>query len=157
MKQNVKIAFDQIIDAHGQLHAYARRDQRFRCECFHERSKEATSHCNNCLGSTHPISIEWIKARHKQGQLPVSLPDAYRTSDAGNWKYEAHVYYVKSEANPVVGDYVLDVLTHNHQKSISRKMLISMVDPKMLGEDIIFYQVYTREIQKGDFDDLAIR
>lgn len=156
---NIREKFDAFIQKFGHEVLYVRRDIRFRCDCYVERSGEPKSSCERCMGSGYDVKVERIKARRTIMAVPESLVGLNLHTSRGTHTPKAYVYYISESVKPKDGDYLLEVewSQNNMPKRILQKHFISVAEPKQ-GSDgrNEFYQVYCKYQEKSGVDDTAL-
>jgi hypothetical protein len=148
-----------VLSEYGHDVVYIRRDTRFRCTCYSERSGESSNpNCPLCFGTAFRVSLEKVKTRRKISSVPETLIGLKNTQNTGNLSPTAFVYYFQYFTLPVEGDLILEVdWNGNIPAYIREKHLVSVADPKQgTGGQIEFYQVYCRYNPKGVSDDDAL-
>lgn len=152
---HIKQEFDTVINQYGHDVVYVKRDERFRCSCYSERSGGAKANCSKCFGTGFKISLKKIKTRRNQAAIPETMSGATSLESGGIIRSVHYVYYIKSEVTPSHRDLILEVEWKDSKISkIIEKHFVSSAQGKK-GEDglIQFYQVYTREMIAGDYDE----
>jgi hypothetical protein len=154
LRQDISRLFDQA--SHNIV--YVRRDLRFRCTCYSERSGEARSDCPICFGTSYHVKIEKHRARRHPNSVPLTLSGVNQETPAGNLIPKAYVYYLEHTAQATENDLILEVEWEGDiPKRIKEKYKISIADAKLgTGGRVEFYQVYTRLEYKGANDDAAL-
>jgi len=148
-------AFDALLHQYGRSVIYVKRNLQFRCSCYVERSGEATLNCYKCLGTGYVTELIKWNVRSRQGNIPLSMPNAFEFTSMGHFGNEAHIYYSAPSLTPAIGDYVLEVQWDKERPMrIMQKMIISFVDPKMFEQnELLFYQSYARKMVVNEGDD----
>lgn len=155
IRKQVKELFDQY--AHEIV--YIRRDEKFRCECYIERSGEPSPSCSKCFGTSYVVQIEKQRTRRNVASIPESMAGASNLQQTGNIAPSAFVYYFEYGVVPKVNDYLLEVIwdAKGVPRHVKEKHLISTVEPKFGYKGRTeFYQVYVRFDKKGVNDDKAL-
>lgn len=138
---------------------YIRRDTRFRCECYVERSGESSDHCPKCFGTGYKVSIEKVRTRRNIAAVPESLVGINQLQQYGKNAPKAYVYYLEYDKDPRDNDLILEVIwdTQGVPRYIKEKHLISVIEAKFGYKGRTeFFQVYCRYDQKGDHDDTTL-
>jgi hypothetical protein len=154
VRKRIKDLFDQY--SHDVV--YIRRDLRFRCECYVERSGEPSAKCPKCFGSGYVVKIQKLRAR-RNITTSTAFPSANQVEEAGRMSPKTYVYYFEHDAKPEANDLILEVIwdISGVPRYIKEKNLISAVEPKFgFKGRTEFYQVYCRFDQKGVSDDQAL-
>lgn len=156
---NIRKQIGDLFDTYSHDIVYVRRDIRFRCECYVERSGEPTTDCPKCFGTGFAVKIEKFRTRRKIASIPETLIGVNQGFEYGSLVPTAYVYYLENTAKPDADDLILEVVwdANGVPRKIKEKNVISAVDP-MLGYKgrVEFYQVYCRYDWKGDYDDSAL-
>jgi hypothetical protein len=156
---NVRKRIAQLFDQYSHNVVYIRRDTRFRCECFVERSGEPSPSCPKCFGTGNVVAIEPMRTRRQISSVPETLIGVNQLQAAGRLAPKAYVYYLEHDKKPQANDLILEVIwdTNGIPRYIKEKHLISAVEPKFGYKGRTeFYQVYARYDQKGANDDTAL-
>jgi hypothetical protein len=138
---------------------YVRRDLRFRCECYSERSGESRADCPRCFGTSYHVTIEKHRTRRHPNAVPLSLSGVNQLAPAGMLLPKAYIYYFEYQVNAQDSDLILEVEWDDQENpvSIKEKQMISLSEPKTGFEGRVeFYHVYTRMDMKGVNDDTAL-
>jgi len=149
----------KLFDQYAHNIVYIRRDERFRCECYVERSGEPLPHCFKCFGTGHIVQIERVRARRKIATVPETLIGVNQMHPAGTLAPKSYIYYFEHNIHPKVNDLILEVIwdVKGIPRYIKEKHLISTIEPKLGYKGRVeFYQVYCRYDQKGVNDDKAL-
>lgn len=144
---DIRKDFSNVLDKYGYDVIYVRRDKRFHCECFSERSGGlAQSDCPKCFGTGYVIGIEKVRTRRKISSVPESLVRARKNFEVGFIPSKAFVFYMEHDIHPAEGDLVLEVEWNDGIPiRIINKNVISIADPQYGDQGRIeFYQVYSR-------------
>ena len=148
-----------LLDEYSHNIVYIRRDTRFHCECFVERSGEPNPNCPKCFGTGYVVTVEKVRTRRKISSVPETLIGVNQLQQTGTIAPNSYTYYFEHDKNPVVDDLILEVIwdTQGVPRYIKDKYLISAINP-MLGYKgrVEFFQVYCRFDQKGAQDDAAL-
>lgn len=156
---DIRKRIKKLMDEYSHDLAYIRRDTRFRCTCYSERSGEASANCEQCFGTSYVVSIEKRRARRQIASVPESLIGVNKLQSAGRLSPTAYVYYFEHDLKPTVDDIILEVIWDKSgvPRHIKEKHLISAVVPQQgVKGRIEFYQVYARYDQKGAQDETAL-
>lgn len=156
---DVRNEISKLLDEYGHDIIYIRRDERFRCECYVERSGEPDPSCSKCFGTGNKVSIEKARTRRQISSVPETLIGVNKLQEAGKLAPKAYVYYLEHDVKPKENDYILEVIwdANGVPRYIKEKHLISAVDPKYGYKGRVeFYQVYARFDVKGDQDDTTL-
>lgn len=156
---NVRKRLAQFFDQYSHEIVYVRRDVRFRCECYIERSGEPSPDCGKCFGTGNVVQIEKVRTRRNISSVPETLIGVNQLSAAGRMSPKAYVYYLEHDIKPQTNDLILEVIwdVNGVPRYIKEKHLISAVEPKFGYKGRTeFYQVYARYDQKGAQDDSAL-
>jgi hypothetical protein len=156
---NIRKKLKKFFDEYSHNVIYVRRDERFRCVCYIERSGEPTPNCPICFGTSYVVQIEKKRTRRNISAIPETLIGANRLQQAGRIASTAYIYYFEHDVKPAINDLVLDVIwdINGVPRRIEQKHLISAVEPKLGYKGRVeFYQVYARYDQKGANDDNAL-
>lgn len=156
---DVRNEISKLLDEYGHDIIYIRRDERFRCECYVERSGEPDPNCSKCFGTGNKVSIEKARTRRQISSVPETLIGVNKLQEAGKLAPKAYVYYLEHDVKPKENDYILEVIwdANGVPRYIKEKHLISAVDPKYGYKGRVeFYQVYARFDVKGDQDDTTL-
>ncbi len=156
---NIRKSLDNILKKYGYDLIYIRRDKRFKCSCYSERSSgQTSSSCNKCFGTGYKVAIEKIRSRRKIAPLTESLVRAGRNYEIGNVSGTAFLYFIQHDVKPKKGDILLEVEWKNGVPfKIKEKHFISIADPKHgAGGRIEFYQVYVKYDTERPGDENAL-
>lgn len=156
---NVRKRIKDLFDQYSHDVVYIRRDQRFRCECYVERSGEPSPNCSKCFGTGYVVQIERQRTRRNIASVPETLIGVNQLQAAGRLTPKAYVYYLEHDVKPEANDLILEVIwdVNGVPRYIKEKHLISAVEPKFGYKGRTeFYQVYARYDQKGANDDAAL-
>jgi hypothetical protein len=156
---NVRKRISQLFDEYSHNVVYVRRDPRFRCECYVERSGEPSPSCSKCFGTGNVVTIERVRARRKVATIASSLPTANENAQAGNMTPTGYTYYFEYDVKPIANDLILEVIwdVNGVPRYIKEKYSISVAEPKFGYKGRVeFYQVYVQVDQKGANDDTAL-
>lgn len=156
---DIRKEFAKVLSQYGHKIIYVRRNTRFRCECYIERSGEANANCAKCFGTGYEVSIEKVLTRRKEASIPETLIGVNQLQPYGSFAPKAYTYYLDHLSSPSKSDLLLEVIWSEKEipLQIKEKLLISAVEPKLgLQGRIEFYQVYSRYDFKGDRDDTAL-
>lgn len=151
--------FDAVIEKFGHSIIYLRKDLKFRCECYVERSGEPNPTCDICMGTGYDIHVERFKVRRNVASIPETLIGIASLTQRGVQFPKAYVYYVSAFNEPKDGDYILEIKWDENMKplEITQRNLISAAEPKQGVEgQIAFYQVYCRYEEKRDKDEATL-
>ncbi|CDQ41817.1 hypothetical protein [Virgibacillus salexigens] len=135
-----------VLDKYGYDAIYIRRDKRFRCECYSERSGgQSRTDCPNCFGTGFVTNIEKVRTRRTISSVPESLVRARKNFEIGNLSAKAYVYYLEHDINPKEGDLLIEAEWKNGVPlSILEKNVISIADPQRGNKGRTeFYQIYS--------------
>lgn len=149
----------QVLQKYGHHVIYIRRDTRFHCHCYVERSGEPTADCPNCFGTGYEVSAERILVRRSIASIPETLAGANSINQAGRFSPKSYTYYFEHNFHPKESDLILEVVwdVNNIPRQVKEKMLVSASDPQLGYKGRIeFYQVACRYDVKGDSDDKAL-
>lgn len=144
---DVRQRISDLFDEYSHPVVYVRRDERFRCSCYVERSGEPSPDCPRCFGTGNVVQLEKIRTRRTISSVPETLIGVNKLQEAGKVSPTAYVYYLEFDIEPKDNDYILEVEWDDNQLPtiIKEKHLISAVEPiygyKGRTE---FYQVYAR-------------
>ena len=154
---DIQKSFDAVIEKYGHDVIYIRRDPRFKCKCYSERSGEADTDCKDCFGLGNPITLEKIRVRHVTETPAETKLELH--SDEGISVPVEYEYFVKKSDAPKNGDLIYEVEfdEKGNAKRVLEKSLISLARP-MRGTNgrIEFYQVYVKDRRKDRKDDQTI-
>lgn len=156
---DIREAFDSFIEKYGHDVIYVRRDLKFRCNCYVERSGEHQSICNKCLGTGYDVQIERVRVRRNIVTVPESLVGLQTHAQQGVFTPKAYVYYISEKIQPKDTDLILEVewSALKKPKRIIQRHVISVAEPKQGDQGRVeFYQVYCKYEGKGDSDDQTI-
>jgi hypothetical protein len=156
---NIRKEIAKLFDNYAHNVVYIRRDERFRCECYVERSGEPLPTCSKCFGTGYVVQIEKVRTRRKIATVPETLIGVNQLQQAGSMAPKSYVYYFEHDVKPKVNDLILEVIwdVNGIPRYIKEKHVISTVDPKLGYKGRIeFYQVYCRYHPKGVNDDKAL-
>lgn len=147
-----------LFDKYAHNIIFIRRDLRFHCECYVERSGESKADCPRCFGTGHQVRIEKHRTRRVINAIPETLSGAQASSGLGKITPKAYKYYLEHFVEPKDGDMILEVEWVNQMPArIIQKNLISVAEPKQGFEGRVeFYQVYCKYDPKGVNDDEAL-
>jgi hypothetical protein len=151
--------FKKLFDQYSHNVVYIRRDTRFRCDCYSERSGEARSDCPKCFGTSYVVLIEKQRTRRNIVSVPETNINVRRSTEFGILTPKAYTYYFEHHVNPSDGDLILEVEWDSNglPVRILQKHLISVAEPKFgLNGRVEFWQVYCKYDQKGVKDDEAL-
>lgn len=156
---DIRQDLENVLKQYGHDVIYIRRDKRFHCECYSERSGgQAYSDCPKCFGLGYVVTIEKVKTRRGISSVPESLVRARKVYEPGVESAKAYVYYVEYHVNPQEGDMILEVDWKNGiPVEIHEKNIISIADQKNGYQGRIeFYEVYSRFEPKRKSDQDAL-
>lgn len=156
---DVRKRISSLLDKYAHNIVYIRRDVRFRCECYVERSGEPMPSCDKCFGTGYVVQVEKARTRRNVSAVPETLIGMNQMLQAGTTIPKAYVYYFEHDIKPTESDLILEVIwdTNGVPRYIKEKHLISAVEPKYGYKGRTeFYQVYCRYDQKGVNDDNAL-
>lgn len=156
---NIRKKFKETLQKYGHHIVYIRRDERFRCSCYIERSGEATADCPLCFGTSFVVNVEKVLVRRTISSIPETLAGANQLNQAGLVSPKAYTYYFEYDIKPKKSDLILEVIwdTNGVPRYIKEKMLVSAVDEQLGYKGRVeFSQVYCRFDQKGEHDDKAL-
>lgn len=156
---NVRKRISDLFDQYSHNVVYIRRDDRFKCECFVERSGEPSPICSKCFGTGNVVHIEKMRTRRQISSVPETLIGVNQLQQTGRIAPKAYVYYLEHDMKPQANDLILEVIwdVNDVPRYIKEKHLISAVEPKFGYKGRTeFYQVYARYDQKGANDDTAL-
>lgn len=156
---DIRKRIKQLLDDYSHNIVYIRRNERFHCDCYVERSGESSKECPKCFGTGFEVTIEKHRTRRKIASVPETLIGVNQLQPIGTSAPKAYVYYFEHDVNPVEKDLILEVIWDNNgvPRYIKNKSLISASDPQLGYKGRTeFYQVYCRYDQKGDSDDQAL-
>lgn len=149
----------EFLDLYAHDIIYIRRDTRFRCECYVERSGETAPDCPKCFGTGYVVQIEKQRTRRNIGTVPESLVGINQLAQVGRFVPKAYVYYLEHNVKPEENDLILEVIwdINGVPRLIKEKHVISAAEQKLGYKGRVeFYQVYARYDQKGANDDKAL-
>lgn len=144
---DIRKELSKFLDDYGYPIIYVRRDLRFRCSCYSERSGESSNpNCPKCFGTSYAVQVERIRSRRSASQIPETKAGARNSGDGGEIHVSAYVYYMEYNIEPKTGDLIMEVEWNNNLPSkIKEKLEISIAEPKEGYQGRIeFYQVYCR-------------
>lgn len=156
---NIRKRVSGLLDEYSHNIVYVRRNKKFRCECYVERSGEPLRTCSKCFGTGYAVKINRYRTRRNISSVPETLIGINQLRPYGSIVPKAYVYYFEHEAKPKADDLILEVIWDKSgvPVHIKEKLLISAVEPKKGYKGRIeFYQVYCRYDQKGENDDNAL-
>lgn len=156
---NIRKKIKETLQKYGHYIVYIRRDERFRCSCYIERSGEATADCPLCFGTGFVVNVEKVLVRRTISSIPETLVGANQLNQAGLVSPKAYTYYFEHDMKPKKNDLILEVIwdTNGIPRYVKEKMLVSAVDEQLGYKGRVeFYQVYCRYDQKGVNDDKAL-
>jgi len=156
---NIRKQIKELFDTYAHNMVYIRRDERFRCTCYIERSGEPSPSCPKCFGTSYVVQIERQRTRRNLSSIPESMSRANDVQQAGIITPTTYVYYLEHDVKPKANDYILEVIwdVNGVPRHVKEKHLISGVEPKYGYKGRVeFYQVYVRYDQKGVNDDKAL-
>lgn len=148
-----------LLDEYGHDIIYIRRDTRFRCECYVERSGESSPECPLCYGTGYVVEIQKKRARRQVSTVPETLVGVNQTHKAGRFTPMTYTYYLEHFDEPKEEDLILEVIwdVSGVPRFIKEKLIISAAPPQFGYKGRVeFYQVYARYDQKGVHDDTAL-
>ena len=154
--RNIRADIAKLFDQYAHQIVYVRRNEKFRCDCYSERSRESTSPtCLKCLGTSYQINLEKHRVRRSATSLPETKIGSRKQSEVGNLQASGYVYYFEHYSEPKSGDLLFEVEWLNGvPKTIKEKFEVGLVEP-MKGNQgrVEFYQAYVRATQKGGDHD----
>lgn len=156
---DIRKRLKEFFDQYSHDIVYVRRDPRFKCYCFVERSGEPKADCDECFGTGNVVKVERMRGRRQISSVPETLVGVNQLQMAGRIAPTAYVYYLEHHTNPNENDLIMEVVwdTKGVPRLIKEKHLISAVDPKFGYKGRVeFYQVYARYDQKGANDDTTL-
>lgn len=156
---NIRQRIKELLEKYGHDIVYIRRDERFHCECYVERSGEADPNCPKCFGTGYEVSIEKQRTRRAIASVPETLIGVNQLQPIGSLAPKAYVYYFEHFVNPTENDLILEVIwdVNGIPRHIKNKYLISATDAQLgFKGRTEFHQIYCRFDQKGDNDDQAL-
>ncbi|MBR2246176.1 MAG: hypothetical protein IJ880_03990 [Bacilli bacterium] len=156
---DIRRDISEILKKYGHEAIYIRRNKKFRCDCYSERSGgQSYDNCPKCFGTGYAVTIEKIRTRRQISSVPESLVRARKQYEHGYVAANAYVYYLEQQANPKDGDLILEVDWRNGVPvSVNEKNIISVGDPlRGSGGRIEFYKVYSRFEPTRKSDNNAI-
>jgi hypothetical protein len=156
---NIRKRISDLFDQYSHNIVYIRRDDRFRCECYVERSGEPLPSCSKCFGTGYVVQIEKLRTRRTISSVPETLVGVNQLQPYGSIAPKAYAYYLEHDTKPRENDYILEVIwdTKGVPRYVKEKHLISAIEPKFGYKGRVeFYQVYVRFDQKGVNDDKAL-
>lgn len=156
---NLREELARLFDEYSHNIVYVRRDERFRCDCYNERSGEPSADCHKCFGTGYAVQLEKVRTRRNISAVPETLIGTNKLKEVGNLAPTAYVYYLEHDVQPKQDDYILEVIwsSKGMPLHIKEKHLISAVEPKFGYQGRVeFYQVYARFDIKGEQDDTAL-
>lgn len=156
---DIRKEMNKFFEQYAHNIVYVRRDKRFRCDCFVERSSEPQPNCSKCFGTGYLVQLEKQRTRRTISAVPETLVGVNQLSPYGSIVPKAYVYYFEHELKPQENDLILEVIwdTNGIPRHIKEKNLISAVSPQLGYKGRVeFYQVYCRYDQKGINDDKAL-
>jgi|SRR5579875_466171 len=154
---DIRKKFIETLQKWGHYVIYIRRDLRFRCPCFIERSGEASEHCPKCFGTGYRVTIEKHLTRQHPNSVPLSLSGLDRSTPYGNIVPNANVYYFDYTVEPKSGDLIIEVdWNGDTPMNIKFKQLISLSEPKYGQQGRVeYYSCYAKFTPKGDNDHVT--
>lgn len=158
MAIDIRELLASFLEEYGHDIVYVRRDTRFHCSCYSDRSKEAQPNCPKCFGTGYHVTLETYKARRQISSIPETHVGARELHGAGSVTVKGYTYYLEYKAFPKSGDLILEVeWDENIPKKIIEKFEISIAE-ELKGKNgrIEFYQVYCRTDLKGGRDNEAL-
>lgn len=156
---NIRKKIKETLDKYGHYVVYIRRDERFRCECYVERSGESKADCPKCFGTGFVVSVEKVLTRRTISSVPETLIGVNQLNQAGRVAPKAYTYYFEHDIVPKQSDLILEVIwdANGIPRYVKEKMLVSAVDGQLGYKGRVeFYQVYCRSDLKGENDDKAL-
>lgn len=156
---DVRARIKKLFDEYSHDIVYVKRDTRFRCECYVERSGEASPSCEKCFGTGYHVEVTRVRTRRQISSVPETLIGLNQLQAVGRFSPKAYVYYLEHDVKPVANDLILEVIwdTNGVPRLIKEKHLISAAEEKLGYKGRVeFYQVYARFDQKGVNDDNAL-
>lgn len=156
---DIRKEMHQLFELYAHEIVYVRKDDRFKCDCFIERSGEPQPSCSKCFGTGHIVQLEKQRVRRNIASIPETLIGVNQLQPYGKSAPKAYVYYFEHNTTPRENDLILEVIwdINGMPRYIKEKNLISAVDPKLGYKGRTeFYQVYCRYDQKGINDDKAL-
>lgn len=156
---NIRKRISKLLDEYGHNVVYIRRDERFRCSCYIERSGEPKPDCPKCFGTGNVVQVEKVKTRRTISSVPETLIGLNKIQEPGIVVPKAYTYYLEHDVIPKDNDYILEVIwdVNGVPRYIKEKHLISAVEPEYGYKGRVeFYQVYSRFDIKGVNDDSAL-
>lgn len=150
---DIRKDFAKVIEKYGHEIIYVRRDLRFTCSCYVERSGgQRSSFCKKCMNTGYVVSFEKRRVRRQSSSVPESLVRSRKIHDIGNVSSSAYIYYMDYKVKPKKGDLILEVEWKSGLPTqIHDRFEISMTD-RMQGDNgrTEFYQVYSKYSTKGE-------
>jgi hypothetical protein len=156
---NIRKKIKDTLTKYGHHIVYIRRDERFRCTCYVERSGESEADCPLCFGTGFKVSPEKVLVRRTISSIPETLAGTNTVQQAGSLAAKAYTYYFEHDIKPKQSDIILEVIWDNNgiPRYIKEKMFVtSTVEQLGYKGRIEFYQVYCRYDKKGVHDDAAL-
>ncbi|WP_067924175.1 hypothetical protein [Alicyclobacillus shizuokensis] len=155
---DIRQIIGQLFDRFSYKIVYVRRNRKFKCTCYSERSGEGDPSCPKCFGTGNVVTIETVRTRRRFQTIPETLPGAGKYTSAGTFSIQAYVYYFEAGTNPQMGDLILEVdWDQDKPIGVREKLYISTIQTMQEFEgNPAFYQVYARSNWKGDADDIAL-
>ncbi len=157
---DIRSDISKLFDSYAHNVIYIRRDLRFRCDCYSERSGESAVGCNKCFGTSYVVKLEKTRVRRKLNSVPESLSNLRSESGFGALYPNQYVYWVEWTVQPKAGDLILEVEWDKEQKvplSILQKHFISVGEP-LFGNNgrVEFYTVYLKYSPERGVDNEAL-
>lgn len=155
---DIREEFEKILNQYGYDIVLVKRDLRFRCSCYSERSGEPNATCDICFGTGYKVTLYKCKTRRKISSVPETLTNSRQVLKAGSSTRKAYVYYLTYDMEPKEGDLILEIEWQDEKPiSIKEKLFISQAEP-MKGREgrVEFYQVYCKVDYLSEYDDQAI-
>jgi len=158
MSRDLRADLSKLFDQYAHDIVYVRRDTRFRCTCYSERSGEATSDCPKCFGTSYVVTLQKARTRRKISAVPESLPNNNMSATFGNVVPKQYVYYFEYDVSPKENDLILEVVWEkNIPARIMQKHMISVANPLYgLGGRVEFWTVYVKYEMGEAGDDAAL-
>ncbi|WDI05130.1 hypothetical protein PUW25_25315 (plasmid) [Paenibacillus urinalis] len=148
----------KFFDEYAHNVVYVRRDPRFRCACYSERSGEPTSNCPKCFGTSYVVSMEKVRTRRTLSSFPESLPNTNRSAAFGSMVPKQYVYYLEHDINPKENDLILEVQWDKGMPvRIMQKHSISVAEPLYgKGGRVEFWVTYLKHSMGEAGDNAAL-
>ncbi len=156
--RDLRADMKKTMDAYSHNVVYVRRNLKFRCSCYSERSGEAAKGCPKCFGTSYIVRPEKIRGRRSLNSVPESLSGVKQAVGYGTMYPKQYVYYFEHMVQPKEGDLIFEVVWDESGKKpvrIVQRHVVSVAEP-LFGDKgrTEFWTVYVKYDQ-GEAEDYA--